>query len=249
MREKVFRPISFSLHTEPVMNFEGRGIIFLDREGCINENDRSTGNPDLHLITKKELFFFRPGAKRAIGQLTKNGWRTVIVSNQEGIEKGLMSYEDLKEITYKMARAIHEAGGRVLKAYYCPHDPEIPCLCRKPSPAMLKLAAEELEIDLSKSWMVGDNPTDILAGKAAGCRTIHIPLNFCPEQDKTCEETDYVAEDLLDAVDIILNLERQIRFKRKDPIICPECNCNLIRKYGRTGCSNPNYIDYFYLGE
>lgn len=201
---RVQGPVAIWHHSPSDFSGLNREVIFLDREGCVNENDRSSGNPDLHLITEVGNFYFRPGSKRAIRRLTQAGWPIIVVSNQEGVERGFMTEHDLRDISLYMAREIWNSGGKILKAYYCPHDPDIYCACRKPSPAMLFQAAEDLKINLIGSYMIGDNPTDIGAGNAAGCTTIHIPLNFCPDQDKVAPEANYVAEDLLVAVDIIL---------------------------------------------
>jgi len=232
-------------HPPSDFNSLDRGVVFLDREGCVNENDRSSGNPDLHLITEMNEFYFRPGSKRAIRELTIAGWPIVVISNQEGVERGFMEIGTLKDISLYMAREIWSSGGQIIKAYYCPHDPAIPCECRKPKPTMLLQAAKDLGIILEKSYMIGDNPTDIIAGNEACCTTVHIPLNFCPEEDKIAPGADYIAEDLLDAVDIVLG--RNWRKKEGKELLCQECNQPLIKHKG-TGCyycSNPNCYYYF----
>lgn len=201
--------VHYGVHRQKAHRGLERGVVFLDREGVINENNRSCGDDAYYSITSPNLFIFRPGAKKAIRSLTRAGWPIIIISNQEAVEKGQMTVEDLVTVSNKMYLGIRKAGGDILAAYYCPHDPEIPCDCRKPSPNMLFDAAEEYRVYLSESWFVGDNPTDIVAGNAARVTTIHIPLEFCPKEDKRASGADFMGiRDLTTAATIILGMKR-----------------------------------------
>ena len=156
--------------------YEQRAV-FLDRDGTINQYAGFVRNPEeLQLID---------GAAQAIRQMNQAGYLCIVVTNQPVIARGEVTVEGLQEIHQKMETLLGQQGAYVDAIYYCPHHPdkgyagEIPelkinCNCRKPKPGMLWKAAQDFHINLGKSWMVGDEKTDIMAGKAAGCRTVLI---------------------------------------------------------------------------
>lgn len=148
--------------------------IFLDRDGTIN---RYVG-----FLRNIDDFELLPGAAEAIGKINASGYLAIVVTNQPVIARGEVTVPELNEIHNKMETLLGKEGVFVDAIYYCPHHPhkgyegEIPelkfdCDCRKPKPGMFIKAAEDFNIDLSQSWMVGDSESDILAGIAAGCRT------------------------------------------------------------------------------
>lgn len=141
------------------------GAIFLDRDGVINEN-----RPD-HVKSWAE-FEFLPGALTSIRRLSATGLPIFIVTNQAIISRQLVTEATLHNIHHYMTGAIHEAGGRVDKVYFCPHDRDDNCDCRKPCPGMLQQAAMEFGVDLTQSFMVGDAWTDMQAGLSVGSRGI-----------------------------------------------------------------------------
>jgi D-glycero-D-manno-heptose 1,7-bisphosphate phosphatase len=94
----------------------------------------------------------------------------VIVTNQSAVGRGLISLETADEINNRLIQLIHHHGGRVDAVYMCPHRPDDGCFCRKPKPGLLIQAAKDLSLDLSRSWMIGDALSDILAGQTAGVR-------------------------------------------------------------------------------
>lgn len=148
--------------------------IFLDRDGTINKYVGFLRNiDDFELI---------PGVAEAIRKINNSGYLAIVVTNQPVIARGEVTFEQLDEIHNKMETLIGEQGAYLDAIYYCPHHPdkgfegEIPelkidCDCRKPKPGMLLEAADDFNIDLSESWMVGDGKNDILAGKNVGCKT------------------------------------------------------------------------------
>ena len=147
------------------MAVAGTGAIFLDRDGVINEN-----RPD-HVKNWGE-FEFLPGALSSIQQLTKIGLPIFIVTNQAIIARKLADEATVQEIHSRMLDEIMVAGGCIQKVYYCPHDRQDQCDCRKPRPGMLKKAAFEFGIDLTRSFMVGDAWTDVEAGLSVGAHSI-----------------------------------------------------------------------------
>jgi len=164
--------------------------VFLDRDGVINRK-AAEGK----YVTRWEDFHFLPGVAEAISMLHRAGWSVIVISNQRCVAKGLLTIAELETIHRKMLEELAKAGAKLDGIYYCPHDKEPPCVCRKPSPGMLLTAAQEHHIDLTSSWMVGDSQSDLEAGKGAGCRTVQIIADAAAES----ESTDYFARSLLEA--------------------------------------------------
>ena len=170
--------------------------VFLDRDGVINRKAAEG-----EYVTRWEDFQFLPGAAEAIALLNREGWSVIVVSNQRCVAKGLLTVNELETIHRKMEAELASAGAKLDGIYYCPHDTNPSCACRKPSPGMLLKAAEEHQIALSASWMVGDSESDMAAGKRAGCRTIRIASEFPAEQ----ENADAFAHSLMEASERILH--------------------------------------------
>jgi len=155
-----------------------RPALFLDRDGVLIEEVEYLAHPK-----QVELI---PGAAESVRTANLAGWRVVIVSNQSGVARGLFPETILADIHCRITQQLHEQADAVVdRFYYCPHHLtagrghyRIDCDCRKPKPGMLLLAAEELAIDLSRSWMIGDRHTDLQAGRAAGCRTILVRTGY-----------------------------------------------------------------------
>jgi D-glycero-D-manno-heptose 1,7-bisphosphate phosphatase len=170
--------------------------VFLDRDGVIiREKDFQC---DLETVE------FIPGAVQALRNLKKN-FLAVVISNQSGVARGYFTEDEL----FRFQRALDEMLARsnaVISAwYFCPHAPDDGCKCRKPKPGMILRAAEELPIDLPASWMVGDKSSDIGAGKAAGLKTILVRTGYAGQEPAAMDvKPDFVADDLLSAVDIII---------------------------------------------
>lgn len=175
-----------------------RWAVFLDRDGVINENEE-------HYVRTWDAFRFVPGSIDAIRRLTDAGLPVVVVTNQSAIGRGIVASEVVEEIHSRMCAAIEAAGGRVERVLYCPHHPDDSCGCRKPRPAMLLRAAEELDLDLSASYFVGDHVTDVQAALAAGCRPILVRTGRGREAASAVREMAVpIAGTLASAVDVIL---------------------------------------------
>jgi D-glycero-D-manno-heptose 1,7-bisphosphate phosphatase len=139
--------------------------VFLDRDGVVNER-----LPDAY-VRRWEEFRFIPAIFGALPRLRLLGYRTVLVTNQQGIAKGLMTMGDLTGIHERMQRELGEGFDAI---EVCAHGALEGCDCRKPRPGMITRAARRMNIDLARSWMVGDTESDVDAGNAAGCRTVLI---------------------------------------------------------------------------
>ena len=177
-------------------------IIFLDRDGVINED-----RPDY--VKSWEEFSFIPGAIEAIKALTEAKYEVVIVTNQAGIGKGVVSKITVEEMHRRMVGEIEEGGGKILAVYVCPHRPEDGCKCRKPKTALFKDAIKKFKITLKQSFLVGDTLRDIEAGKKIGCPTILILDGKLSEEEIKKAKPKFTADNLKEAVSIILNAKKR----------------------------------------
>jgi D-glycero-D-manno-heptose 1,7-bisphosphate phosphatase len=169
--------------------------VFLDRDGVINRKP-----PEGEYVTRWEELELLPGVAEAIAVLVKAGFLVIVVSNQRCVAKGLLTVRELDSIHQRMRDNLAAVGAVITGVYYCPHDTQPPCDCRKPAPGMLFTAVRDHEVDLAGSWMVGDSDTDVEAGKKAGCRTARI-LKI---GEMALGGADLFAQSLFDAVRQIL---------------------------------------------
>lgn len=146
-----------------------RRAVFLDRDGVINAK-----LPEGRYVRYASEFKLLPGVVQALRTLEKLGYLRVVITNQRGIGRGLMTKEELKAVHNHMHEELGIDGARLDAVYFCPHDEWENCACRKPQPGMILDAGRDLEIDLDSSYMVGDSPSDIGAGKRAGTRTVRL---------------------------------------------------------------------------
>ena len=176
--------------------------VFLDRDGVINADA-----PDY--IKCWAEFHFIPGSLAAIARLTQAGLRVVIITNQSGVNRGLIPLTELKSIHHHLRQAVRDNGGRIADLFVCPHRPDQGCDCRKPKPGLILAARQRWGIALTRSVMVGDSATDILAGKAAGCgHTVLVQTGNGRSAARSLAEAealpDHIAVDLDHAVKWIL---------------------------------------------
>ncbi|HOJ44351.1 MAG TPA: HAD family hydrolase [Syntrophorhabdaceae bacterium] len=151
--------------------------VFLDRDGTIIYD---TGYPK-----DPEIIRLMPGVPEALSLIKQKGFKLIIVSNQSGIGRGILTEHDVDRINERILLLLNLKGISIDGIYYCPHNPEEACSCRKPSPEMLFRGAIDHNVDLSKSFMIGDKPSDIEAGKRAGCKTILICNSFSIDSNET----------------------------------------------------------------
>ena len=192
--------------------------IFLDRDDTIIE--------DPGYISSPEQVRLLPGTAQAIMQLKQMGYKLVVVSNQSGIARGMFTEDDLTHIHARMKELLATEGAYLDQIYYCPYHPEgviekyrKESDLRKPNPGMLLTAAEEMDIDLGQSWMIGNAYHDTTAGKRVGCRTIL--LNLPPGTIKTPKPTDpspdFKAVNLKEAANIIRRYSQSPRQQPTPP--------------------------------
>ena len=177
-------------------------VIFLDRDGTINKY--------VGFLRDIDDFELIDGAAEAIKTINESGYLAIVVTNQPVLARGEVSVTELEQIHNKMETLLGEAGAYIDALYFCPHHPDsgfkgevkelkIKCECRKPKPGMLLKAAEDFNIDLKSSWMIGDGKNDIGCGKNTGCKTALIGTDDYGQ--------DITADSLLAAVDVILGLK------------------------------------------
>jgi D-glycero-D-manno-heptose 1,7-bisphosphate phosphatase len=171
---------------------------FLDRDGVINRK-----LPEGQYVTRWEEMHFLPGVAEAIALLIGAGYCVIVVSNQRCVAKGLLTVRELDLLHQRMCQELARAGAVITGVYYCPHETQPPCTCRKPAPGMLLAAAHAHEIDLTASWMIGDSDIDTEVGKNAGCRTARIRNG----DQAVSGNADVIAQSLLDAVHQMLLME------------------------------------------
>ena len=180
--------------------------VFLDRDGVINE-DRDDYVKNLGQL---EIF---PYAPESIRRLNEAGWPVFVVSNQQGVAKGVIAEEDLRAIQGEITQRVEAAGGKITAFYHCKHLASENCPCRKPRPGMRLQAAKEHGSDLTGSVMVGDSKRDVIAGNAAGCATVLLLTGHVAPDDPNdlASRPDFVAEDLSEAVEYIVALRKDTK--------------------------------------
>ena len=188
--------------------------VFLDRDGVINELIYHQEQGVIDSPFTVEQFRLLPGVGEAIRKLHEMDYKVVVVSNQPNVAKGNLFEETFEGIRKRMKDELAREGAFLDGEYYCFHHPEATigkfkanCECRKPKPGLLLQAAKEMDIDLSQSWMIGDNLSDIKAGKGAGCRTIllgKMKCELCRLMDEQNARPDAIVPNLKEAVQLLL---------------------------------------------
>lgn len=179
--------------------------VFLDRDGVLNvylPGDYVKSPGDLHLL---------PGVAQAVRAINHAGLPVFIISNQQGVAKGLMTLEDLHHVDEALRVNLAEsAGAHIEQSYYCPHAASVACDCRKPKAGLILQAAREHDLDLAASVFIGDTETDAQAARAAGVGAFVLVLTG-KHRDAAGfgERTDYIAADLGEAVAWALTTRRR----------------------------------------
>ena len=147
--------------------------LFLDRDGVINEKLEG------RYVRDFSEFKFMLGALEVISKLSNVFSRIIIITNQQGIAKGIISDADLNALHTKMEEKIEQSGGKLNKIYYCPHLEEFDCRCRKPKPGMIEQAIIDFpEIIIENSYLIGDSDSDIEAGKRMNLNTVKVDNDY-----------------------------------------------------------------------
>lgn len=203
---------------DPARSGRALEAVFLDRDGTLNVEVDGVRDPDALVLL--------PGTAAALRRLNKSGMATVVVTNQPFVARGEVTEDAIEAIHARLERKLADGGAYFDALYYCPHHPhsgyageraelKLVCGCRKPAPGMLLSAARDLNLDLSKSWMIGDRAADVSAGRAAGVRSV---LLLTERDEQASVQPDYAFHDLDDATRFILDHHAAARQRAMDLI-------------------------------
>jgi D-glycero-D-manno-heptose 1,7-bisphosphate phosphatase len=174
-----------------------RPAVFMDRDGTINV--------DVDYLSRVEDLDVYPFAVEAIKKLNDRGYLVIVVTNQSGIARGMITDEQLTAVHRKMSDVLAESGAHIDAYHHCPDLPDSGCRCRKPDTGMIEDANKEFHIDMEKSWMVGDKLLDVQMGQNAGIRSALVMTGYGErELEKFTRMPDLIGENLLDVVNEIL---------------------------------------------
>jgi D-glycero-D-manno-heptose 1,7-bisphosphate phosphatase len=178
-----------------------RRAVFLDRDGTILD--------EVGYLNHMSRFRMLPGAAAAIRRLNLAGVPVIVVTNQSGVARGFFREEMIEQVHQRMSAELSAAGAHVDGIYYCPHVKEDACDCRKPFPGLLEQSAREHGLEIAGSGVVSDRYNDIEMGYAAGCRTVMVMTGYGRgelewNRKRWPQQPDFVAEDIGQAVDILL---------------------------------------------
>jgi D-glycero-D-manno-heptose 1,7-bisphosphate phosphatase len=185
------------------MTTDLRPALFFDRDGTLIE--------EAHYLSRPEDIRVLPGARRAVRLANRRGIPAVVITNQSAVARGLMTEAELDVIHAVLCSELERGGARLDAIYYCPHhlDAVIPayavdCPCRKPAPGLLRRAARDLGLDLTRGVMIGDRLLDIEAARRAGCRGVLVRTGYGAAEERSLASSaprpDWIADDVLGAV-------------------------------------------------
>jgi D-glycero-D-manno-heptose 1,7-bisphosphate phosphatase len=178
--------------------------VFLDRDGTLNEDPGYLGDPD------KVVLFPQTGKALALLKNQLN-FKLIVISNQSGIARGLLSVQDVDSVNEKINNILSDDNVQIDAFYYCSHHPDYSstdeCSCRKPSPELVYKAALDFDINLKNSYFIGDTPADVECGKNAGLKTILVHTGYGQESfyilQKENKIPTFVAGDIFEAAQLI----------------------------------------------
>lgn len=199
--------ISTSKFIEKIVKLYGKGddikedrrarnkAVFLDRDGVINK--------EIEYLHEPEKFVFEKNALAGIKKIQDLGYKIIVVTMQAGIGLGYFTKEDFYKVNKVMLKECNQNGILIDKIYFCPHSKRDNCDCRKPKTGLLERGKEDLDLDFSQCFIVGDKTSDILAGQSAGCKTVGVKTGHACADKEFDVKVDFMADDLLDAAEYI----------------------------------------------
>jgi D-glycero-D-manno-heptose 1,7-bisphosphate phosphatase len=190
--------------------------VFFDRDGTLIHDPGYLNHPDQVQVVD--------GAAEALKEFQGLGYKTVVASNQSGVARGIVTVEMLERIHDRLRELLAVKGATLDAIYYCPYHPDgvVPEYTKesdwqKPKPGMLLAAAQEMDLDLTRSWMIGDSDRDVEAGRSAGCKTILINSTHSEPGQRRESTPDFLAVNLREAVNIVKRYHRAVQDKRIIP--------------------------------
>ncbi len=146
--------------------------VFIDRDGVINRKGKS------YYIFREEEFIFNKGVFEALNYFQSKGYILIVITNQVGVAKGIYTVSQLEKLNKMLIDKLADQGIRITEIFYCPHHPDVSsCECRKPGSLLFEKAISKYEIDIKRSYMIGDTEVDIEAARKAGIKGFQIPTN------------------------------------------------------------------------
>lgn len=171
--------------------------IFLDRDGTLMQDVDYCGEArDVHVFA---------GVPEALAKLKENGFKLIVVTNQSGIGRGYFTEKQYREVEKEVGRQI--GAGLIDATYFCPHLPAAGCECRKGSPALVLQAARDHQLDLPRSYFIGDKQSDLECGRNAGTKTVLVRTGY--GKQTPVELADFEADDLTAAASLIIGLDHE----------------------------------------
>ena len=175
--------------------------IILDRDGVINqESSAYVKTPDEWVPIERSM--------EAISLLTKNSYKIILISNQAGVSRGIISYNEMLNIHQKLLKTCKKFGGNIFSTYYCYDHPDDNSSFRKPKPGMYLEISERLNIDLSRVFAIGDSIRDIKAALASGCKPLGVKTGNGSELSNEMPDLD-IFDDLFDAAQFVIENDKQ----------------------------------------
>ena len=171
--------------------------VFVDRDGTIMDDADYCSSPD-----QVQVF---NGVAVALRRLRNAGYKIIVITNQSGIGRGYFTEAQYRAVEAEVSRQL--GNGLIDATYFCPDRPDEPSQCRKPAPGMILEAAKDHDVDLSRSFLIGDKEIDAECGHNAGVRAIRVRTGFDKMTDGSC--ADWVAQDLAAAAEIILKASNE----------------------------------------
>lgn len=206
------------MSSAPMRPNHSRPAIFIDRDGTISEEVGYVNHPSRYKVL--------PFAAEAVRLLNQSGWLAILVTNQAGVARGYFTEELIHEIHNLLEAELSKGGARLDGIYYCPHHPSVGeppyrqmCDCRKPRTGLITRAAAEHEVDLNRSWMIGDRYSDVELARNAKLRSAYVLTGYGRGEWEYSRhrwsawrgEPEIVAENLLEAVKRIIDFDAQER--------------------------------------
>ena len=170
-----------------------RGAVFLDRDGTLIR--------DTHYVSAADQVELIPGAALAVQRLNDAGWPVIVVTNQSGIARGLLTREDYDAVHARMTQLLRREGARIDGAYLCPHHPEFTgaCECRKPGTLLFRTAAADHGLDVGASWYIGDKLRDVVPARALRGHGVLVPSAQTSDADVEAARREFQVAASLDA--------------------------------------------------
>jgi len=182
-------------------------VVYLDRDGTLNF--------DPGYLNRPEQLRLLPGVGPAVARLNRAGFKTVVLSNQSGVARGLITQDQLEAIHQRLRELLAEDGAWLDGIFICPHHPDEGCICRKPAPGLVHRALQELGVFPGNAIVIGDKATDVELARNVGALAVFVRSGNAPkeEQARMAERglaPDYVARDLAEAVRWVLEKENAL---------------------------------------